>query len=72
MRRKLRSIGAGQNKHEFERELLDMIHPISAHCWPKVEIHTALVEGILYQDHPKDSDPFSKLALLCLSYKSAG
>ncbi|ABX51438.1 putative signal transduction protein [Shewanella baltica OS195] len=65
------AVAQGKDKHEFERELLGYDSPdIGALLAKNWKFTTALVEGILYQDHPKDSDPFSKLAaLLCLSYK---
>lgn len=65
------AVAQGKDKHQFERELLGYDSPdIGALLAKNWKFTPALVQGILYQDHPKDSNPFSKLAaLLCLSYK---
>lgn len=65
------AVAQGKDKHAFERELLGYDSPdIGALLAQNWKFTPALVQGILFQDHPKDSNPFSKLAaLLCLSHK---
>ncbi|MCH1929993.1 HDOD domain-containing protein [Shewanella sp. A25] len=60
-----RAVVEGKDKHQFERELLGYDSPdVGALLAKNWKFTPALVQGILYQDHPKDAQPFSPHAAL--------